>query len=130
MALVQTSSAVKRRILVVEDEAIIAMDIAKQLSELGYQPEGHATTGEQAIELAGQLRPDLVLMDIHLAGAMDGITAAQAIRKQFDLPCVFLSAFNADNNHHRASLTEPVAYITKPFAEYQLRDAMTAAFDQ
>ncbi len=84
---------IKRTILVVEDERIIARDIAMQLCDLGYEPLGPADTGEQAIEMAGQLRPDLVLMDVHLGSAMDGIEAAQAIRTQFDIPTVFLSAF-------------------------------------
>ena len=63
-----------------EDEAIIARDIRQQLVALDYEPVGHATRGEEAIALAGELRPDLVLMDIQLAGAMDGIAAAHAIR--------------------------------------------------
>jgi len=69
---------IKRQILVVEDERLIARDIAMQLRNLGYEPLGPAHTGEQAIETAGQLRPDLVLMDVHLGSAMDGIEAAQA----------------------------------------------------
>ena len=85
----------KARILVVEDEALIAMDIKVQLQELGYTPVGHAIRGEEAIELARELCPDLVLMDIQLAGAMDGITAAQAIRNQFALPVVFVTAYAA-----------------------------------
>lgn len=68
------------RILVVEDEVVFALDIGNQLRDLGYVQVGHATHGEQAVALAAELRPDLVLMDIQLAGAMDGISAAQAIR--------------------------------------------------
>lgn len=115
------------RILIVEDEAIVARDIEQQLVELGYQCVGHATRGEQAIRSAGELRPDLVLMDIKLAGVMDGITAAQAIRTQFSLPVVFLSAFDADQLLERAKLTEPFGYILKPFSERELRTVLAMA---
>ncbi len=122
------STALNRpRILVVEDEVIVAMDIAMQLRELGFEPVGHATRGEQAIELAGQLRPDLVLMDVQLASSMDGVTAAQAIRTQFGVPVVFLSAFDSAAAYDRAALTEPAGYITKPFDDYQLRAVVEAA---
>ena len=115
-------------ILVVEDERLIARDIAMQLQDLGYTPVGPASTGEQAIEMAGQLRPRLVLMDVHLGSAMDGITAAQAIRSQFGIPTVFLSAFVAGDSLERAMRTEPAGFLAKPFQEYQLRDVMAAAF--
>ncbi len=104
-----------------EDEAIVARDIQQLLVELGYEPVGHATRGEPAIVLAGQLRPDLVLIDIQLAGAMDGIAAAQAIRDQFSLPVVFLTAFADENTLTRAKLTESFGYILKPFSERELR---------
>ena len=110
----------QRSILVVEDEVIIARDIAMQLVDLGYHPVGLAVTGEQAIEMAGRLRPELVLMDIHLAGEMDGITAAQAIRDQLNLPTIFLSAFTEAGSLARAKRAEPAGYLTKPFAEYEL----------
>jgi len=109
------TAVTKPRILVVEDEVIIAMDIAMQLKELGYEPLGHATRGEQAIELAKQLQPDLVLMDVHLGNSMDGITAASAIRSQFGTKIVFLSAFDTSANRARAEAVEPAGYITKPF---------------
>jgi CheY-like chemotaxis protein len=123
-----SSVVVKPRILVVEDETIIAMDIAMQLRELGYEAVGHATTGEQAIDLARQLRPDLVLMDVQLGGAIDGITAAQAIHTQFGTPCIFLSAFTNDQNRRRALAAEPLGYLAKPFEEYELREVLVAAF--
>ena len=115
-------------ILVVEDERLIARDIAMQLQDLGYTPVGPATTGEQAIEMAEQLRPQLVLMDVHLASSMDGITAAQAIRSQFGISTVFLSAFVGGDSLERAKRTEPAGFLAKPFQEYQLRDVMAAAF--
>ncbi len=117
-------------VLVVEDERLIARDIAMQLQDLGYTPVGPATTGEQAIEMAGQLRPRLVLMDVHLGSVMDGITAAQAIRNQFGIPTVFLSAFDAADSLERAKQVEPAGFLAKPFEEYQLRDVMAAAFKE
>ena len=111
----------------VEDEVIIAMDIAMQLRELGYEPVGHASRGEQAIEMAGKLQPDLVLMDVHLAGAMDGISAAAAIRAQFGTGIVFLSAFDTSANRARAEAVEPAGYITKPFDTEELRQVIAGA---
>jgi signal transduction histidine kinase len=118
---------VRPRILIVEDESIVARDIESQLQALGYQSVGTVTHGEGAIQLAGELVPDLVLMDIQLSGAMDGITAAQAIRTRFALPVVFLTAFDADNVLTRAKLTEPFGYILKPFSERELRTVLSMA---
>jgi signal transduction histidine kinase len=115
------------RILVVEDEAIVAMDIKSQLRSLGYNPVAHASRGEDAVALARQLLPDLVLMDIQLAGAMDGITAAQIMRNELHLAVVFLSAFSADDILARAKQAEPFGYVLKPFAERELRTALEMA---
>ncbi len=117
----------KPRILLVEDEAIVARDILQQLAELGYEVVGHVTRGEQAVEQAEQLLPDLVLMDIQLAGAMDGIAAAQAIKDRLLLPVVFLTAFSADEMLERAKLTEPFGYILKPFSERELYTVLEMA---
>ncbi|MCV2355833.1 EAL domain-containing protein [Paucibacter sp. B2R-40] len=121
------SSAPKPRILVVEDETIVARDLLQQLAELGYESVGHVTRGEDAIELAGLAKPDLVLMDIQLGGGLDGISAAQAIRDRFSLPVVFLTAFAADETLARAKLTEPFGYILKPFSERELRTVLEMA---
>jgi CheY-like chemotaxis protein len=115
----------KLKVLVVEDELIVAMNIAEQLRELGAEPVGHAKSGEQAIELAGQLSPDLVMMDVHLASSMDGISAAQVIRDRFDIPCLFLSAFSGADSLARAQLAKPAGYLAKPFDETDLDAALT-----
>lgn len=115
------------RILVVEDEVIIARDIVMQLVNMGYEVVGNTTRGDQAVCLAGELRPDLVLMDIQLDGPMDGITAAQVIRTQYSLPVVFLTAFAADEILARAKLSEPYGYILKPFSERELRTVLEMA---
>jgi CheY-like chemotaxis protein len=106
------------------------MDIAMQLRDLGYEPLGPAITGEQAIEMAVRLRPSLVLMDIHLRGEMDGITAAQEIRTRADIGCVFLSAFTEGESLARATRTNPVGYLAKPFTEYELRTVLRASLKQ
>jgi signal transduction histidine kinase len=117
----------KPKVLIVEDEIIIARDIQEQLVDMGYAVAGHAVTGAQAIALADTLRPALVLMDIQLDGAMDGIVAAQAIRDRFFIPVVFLSAFAADAIIARAKLTEPYGYILKPFSERELHTVIEMA---
>ncbi|MCV2368919.1 response regulator [Roseateles oligotrophus] len=116
------------RILVVEDESIIARDIAMQLCDLGYAVLGPASSGEQAIAMANSLMPDLVLMDVHLAGHMDGIDAAQLIRTQYAVPSLFLSAFDGPDSLRRAKQCEPAGYLVKPFEDHQLRDAVATAF--
>ncbi len=119
--------AVKSRILVVEDEAIVAADLRLQLTELGFEPVGSTLSGEEAIELAGQLRPDLVLMDINLGGKMDGITAARTIRERFALPIVFLTALSGRDTLDRAKEAQPFGYIIKPFDEQDLRAVIEMA---
>jgi signal transduction histidine kinase len=119
---------VKRaRILVVEDEAIVARDIASQVEALGYEAVGIAANAEHAIHMAERERPNLVLMDIQLSGAVDGIVAASTIRHRFNLPIVFLTAFAADEVLERAKLTEPFGYILKPFSERELSTTLAMA---
>ncbi len=114
-------------ILIVEDEAIVAVDLGDKLQQLGYTLSGTAATGERAIELARQQRPSLVLMDIHLAGAMDGIAAADTIRRELDIPVVFLTAYSDTATLDRAKVTEPFGYVIKPFEERELRSTIEMA---
>lgn len=116
------------RILVVEDETIVARDICQQLVLLGYQVAGSTGTAQEAVALAGQLRPDLVLMDIQLGQTMGGIDAAQTIHTQYALPVVFLTAFAADEILTRANLAEPYGYILKPFSERELHTVLQMAY--
>jgi CheY-like chemotaxis protein len=117
----------KTRILIVEDETLVARDIGQQLVELGYEPVADTRKGEAAILLCEQLRPDLVLMDIQLAGWMDGITAAQIIRERFSIPVIFLTALVSDSIINQAGVKEPVGYIIKPFDEWELRTVIEMA---
>lgn len=108
------------RILIVEDEGIIAKDIQSTLNRSGYSVVGIASSGEEAIKKAMEIHPDLVLMDIVLKGAMDGVEAAEHIRDHFDIPVVYLTAYSDDTTLQRAKITEPFGYILKPFQEKEL----------
>jgi CheY-like chemotaxis protein len=117
----------KPKILIVEDETLVAQDIGQQLRELNYDPVAETRMGEEAIRLTEQLRPDLVLMDIQLAGEMDGITAAQIVRERFSIPVVFLTALAGDSIINQAKVTEPFGYIIKPFDERELQTVIEMA---
>jgi two-component system, response regulator PdtaR len=114
----------KARILVVEDETIVAMDIAGTLRKLGHEVTDTVPSGEQAIESIDGNRPDLIFMDIGLKGEMDGIETAAKIRAQFSIPVIFLTAFVDEKTLDRAKETLPAGYLTKPFEENDLRIAI------
>ena len=111
---------VLKKILVVEDEGIVVLHIKKTLERLGYEVTGIAATGEDAIIKAMEDRPDLVLMDIVLKGAVDGIDAAEKIRAIFSIPVIYLTAHADEMTLERAKLTEPAGYIVKPFRKRDL----------
>ena len=110
----------KATILIVEDETIVAADLASKVSQLGYEVSGMLDRGEDAINHLRKQRPDLVLMDIRLSGKMDGVEAAEIIRREFDLPVIYLTAHSDRATLERAKLTEPFGYILKPFDELAL----------
>jgi signal transduction histidine kinase len=110
----------KTKILVVEDEAIVAEDIASRLENMGYEIVDILATGEEAIAIAKNTQPDLVLMDIILQGKIDGVEAAREIRTHFKIPVVYLTANADDKTLNRAQITEPFGYILKPFKEKEL----------
>src|SRR5262245_39964282 len=101
----------KVRILVVEDERIVALDIQRRLKALGYEVAGAAVSGEDAIYKATELHPDLVLMDIMLEGRIDGIMAAETIRCRLSIPVIFVTAHADAYTLQRAKVTEPFGYI-------------------
>ena len=115
------------KILVVEDESIIALNIKKKLKSFGYTVPAMATTGEEAIKMAEITFPDLILMDVRLKGDMDGIQTAEEIRKQFDIPIIFLTAYSDDKVLERAKKTEPYGYIVKPFKANDLKSNIEIA---
>jgi len=114
-------------ILVVEDESIVAKDIQVCLRKLGYEVIGICSSGEAAVEKALEERPDLIMMDIMLKGEMSGIQAAAAIRKEHDIPVIFLTAYTDRDTVDKAKETEPYGYIIKPFKEIDIQTAIEIA---
>ncbi len=117
----------ERRILVVEDEGIVALDMQNRLRRLGYFVCALTASGEDGVSKAAELRPDLVLMDINLRGDMDGVAAAHEIRARLDIPVVYVTAYSDDATLERAKITEPFGYILKPFEDRGLRATIEMA---
>lgn len=115
------------RILIAEDESIIAKDIARTLERLSYKVSGTARTGRDVIKKAAELKPDLILMDIMLEGDMSGIEAAGLIMKSHDIPVVYLTAFADNDTLEKAKVTEPFGYVLKPFDDRSLHTAIEMA---
>jgi PAS domain S-box-containing protein len=115
------------RIFIVEDESIVAQDLEECLIKLGYGIAGTARSGEVAIEKVRADPPDLVLMDIHLAGTLDGIQAAGEIAKTCDIPVIYLTAYADKALLERAKLTQPYGYVIKPYDERELQSVIEMA---
>ena len=118
------------KILVVEDEGIVVMELRERLNRLGYEVVGVASSGEEAILKAQETHPDMVLMDIRLQGRMNGIQAAEAVRTRFDIPVIYLTAFADDDTLQKARMTEPFGYLIKPFEEQQLHSTLEMALQK
>ncbi len=110
----------RARVLIVEDEAIVALDIQSRLRNMGYEVVRQVSSGEDAVAAARDIRPDLILMDIMLDGAMDGIQAAEAIRSESPIPIIYLTAYADETTLQRAKVTDPFGYIIKPFEDREL----------
>jgi DNA-binding LytR/AlgR family response regulator len=117
----------KTGVLIVEDEVIIARDLAQTLTKLGYLVVGHCVKGEDAIEMVEEKTPDIVLMDIMLKGDMTGIDAAKEIRKKFQIPIVYLTAYSDEDSIGRANSSGPAGYLVKPFKANDLRATIETA---
>ena len=113
----------KLKILIVEDEALLALNVQRLLNNLGHDAFGIATSGEDAIEMAKKARPDLIMMDIHLRGKLDGIQVAERIRAFLDAPVIYTTAFSDEETLERAKKTEPSAFLLKP---YEIKDLQVA----
>lgn len=118
---------VRIKILIVEDERIVAEDMKETLQRFGYEVPAIAMTGESAIEKTRTFRPDLILMDIFLAGKMTGIEAAEQIRLQFATPVIYLTGYADEQIMEKAKITEPYGYIRKPYDERELHTAIEIA---
>ncbi len=117
----------KHRLMIVEDEAVITLQLQERLSHMGYEVVGRAGNGEEGLQLAEQLRPELILMDIIMPGRIDGIEAACAIRARLGIPVIFLTAYADDALIGRAKAAEPLGYILKPYQESEIKAAIELA---
>ena len=113
--------------MVVEDEKLVALALEQCLKALGHEVVGLAATGQEAIRKAGELEPDLVLMDIRLKGDIDGIEAASRIHDTYKTPIVYLTAYSDDNTLERARAAQPDGYVLKPFEEKSLKSSVAMA---
>jgi CheY-like chemotaxis protein len=112
------------RILIVEDERLIAIDLQRRLTRLGHSVVGLAASGVEAIQKALALYPDVVLMDIRLQGAMDGVEAAQRIQASAPVPVVFMTAYVDEDTRQRVRATSPWGYLHKPFSAQQVQSTL------
>jgi DNA-binding LytR/AlgR family response regulator len=119
----------KIKVLIVEDKLLIAEDVAARLEKHSMEVVAICSSGEEAIEKAKNKNPDLILMDIELAGAMDGISAAQSILQHQFIPVIYLSDYTDNKTLERAKKTQPANYLTKPFNEADLIRAIDLAFN-
>lgn|GEM_PF-547802 len=122
----KSKKAVKSaRILLVEDENIIAMDIQSTLRKMGYNVFAIVSSGEESIKVASSSMPDIVLMDIKLKGKMNGIQAAKSIYRQFRIPVIYVSAYGDEHIYVQLGRFEPFEFIQKPFIEEELEDKIS-----
>ncbi|MDI9615357.1 GAF domain-containing protein [Methanothermobacter sp.] len=117
----------KAKVMVVEDESIVAIDISQRLESLGYQVTATVSTGEKAVEMAEKTRPDIILMDIVLKGDMDGIEAAEEITRRMKVPIIYITAYSDEETLKRAKITGPFGYIIKPFEDRELHSVIEVA---
>jgi CheY-like chemotaxis protein len=115
------------RVLVVEDEAVVALHLRQELTKLGYTLAGVATSGEQALKMIQEVFPDLVLMDIHIQGELDGIETAKRIPRYLHIPVIYLTAYSEDTTLKRAGDTHPYGYLIKPFLDRELHATIKMA---
>ncbi|MEA3189660.1 MAG: hypothetical protein QOD77_242 [Thermoplasmata archaeon] len=115
------------KVLIVEDEGIVAMDLFGTLGRLGYEVAGRTAHGEEALALARREAPDVILMDIRLAGKKDGIEAARDVRAELGIPVIFVTAHADDATLARARTVEPYGYIVKPFDDLSVRTSVELA---
>ena len=118
------------RILIVEDERVVALNLQQRLIKLGYEIVGRAASGAQALELAEQGKPDMVLMDIHIEGDMDGIDTAAQLLSRYRLQVIYLTAYSEDTTLQRAKVTQPYGYLLKPFSERELHTTLQMALQR
>ncbi len=117
----------KVKVLIVEDESIVAKDIQNSLKKFGYLVTATVSNGEKALQEIEEERPDVILMDIMLKGKMTGIETAKIVKTRFDIPVIFLTAYADDSTLNSAKVSEPYGYIIKPFKEKELQTSIEVA---
>jgi DNA-binding response OmpR family regulator len=117
----------KVKIMVVEDNRIVAEDVKNNLVEMGYAVSAIATSGLKALEAAKRDRPDIAIMDIRLGRGMNGIDTAVQLREKYQIPIIYLTAHTDEDTLSRAKVTEPYAYLVKPFDVVELKSAVEIA---
>lgn len=120
----------KGKLLIVEDDFVVAASLQAELSEMGYQVIGLAPSSKGAIEHVRAERPELVLMDIKLQGGIDGIETAKKLRMEYDIPSVFLTAFAENGILERAKQSEPYGYLVKPYEQKELKATIEMALNK
>jgi CheY-like chemotaxis protein len=116
-----------KRILLVEDESVFALSLEETLTRIGYTVVGVAMSGEEALTLTERQQPDVILMDVHLQGDMDGIETAHKVKGMYGIPVIFLTAYSDDETIRRIVLTEPGGYLVKPINTRELFASIESA---
>jgi DNA-binding response OmpR family regulator len=119
-----------KNILIVEDESLVALEISGFVKELGYDVAGVAPSAVKAFDILKKQDVDLILMDVYIKGAMDGVSLAGEIRKSKNIPVIYISAFSDDETLERAILTNPISYLSKPFNRSELKMAIKIALNR
>ncbi|BDZ72035.1 response regulator [Methanobacterium petrolearium] len=119
-----------KKVLIVEDECITSLELENKLSNWGYTPVGIAVSGEQALEMARELRPDVLIMDIRLRGDEDGVEVAWKILDEMEVSLIYITAHSTDYMMERAYETSPLAYFVKPFNDGELKLALEMVMKQ
>jgi CheY-like chemotaxis protein len=119
----------RAKLLIVEDESDVAETLEIKLKKFGYTVVGRESTAEDAIVKAGEMHPDIVLMDIELSGKMDGIQAADAIRKKYHIPVIYITAICDTKTLERVGASIPFGYLLKPFKDDELHTVIEIALE-
>ena len=118
----------KIKILIVEDEVIVAQWMKIELEDIGYEVLEYVTTGEKAIESALENKPDIILLDVNLIGKIDGIDAAEKITDTLNTPIIFMTGYNESSIYERAQKINPVGYLEKPVEIYDIKPILDKLF--
>ncbi len=120
-------SIVKPRLLIVEDDFFVAMELEHRLAEAGFEVVGIAVSADEAVQIADAKHPDLAIMDVRLAGARDGVDAAIELSARFNIPSIFATAHSDSRIRERAQVAKPRGWLQKPYSSFALIEAVRAA---